>query len=98
MWVDMFQEINNYNLLPKTKWDVVVDSTKIGLQKPNREIFEYATKKAGVKSEEILFIDNSLKNIDVAKKYGWQTFFYDSSNYEKSSKDLLNFYLATQKE
>lgn len=92
MWVDMLEEINNYNLLPKIEWDKVVDSTKIGMQKPNKDIFEYATKLAEVGPKEIFFIDNSQKNIDAAKNYGWQTFLYNPLDTDKSSEDLLIFY------
>lgn len=88
----MYDQIVKHHLLPKIDWDVVIDSTKVGMQKPNLDIFEYSTKKAGVDSSEILFIDNSQENIDAAKVMGWQTFFYDSKDYKKSSKDLFVFY------
>jgi FMN phosphatase YigB (HAD superfamily) len=55
------------------------------------EIYQIAQEKAGVPAKEILFVDNRQKNIDGAKKVGWQTFFYDSKDYNKSSHDLGNF-------
>ena len=91
-YVDMFEGIQKKNILPKVKWDVVVDSTKVLLQKPDPKIFEYATNKAGVLKQEILFVDNSQKNIDAGIKFGWQTFFYNSANHKKSSEELLTFY------
>lgn len=91
-YVDMFEGIQKKNILPKVKWDVVVDSTKVLLQKPDPKIFEYATNKAGVLKQEILFVDNSQKNIDAGIKFGWQTFLYNSANHKKSSEELLTFY------
>jgi FMN phosphatase YigB (HAD superfamily) len=92
MWVGMLDQILDKRLLPDIKWDFVVDSSKTGLQKPNADIFDYATKLAGVNKNEILFTDNSQKHIEGAKKFGWQTFYYNSLDYDKSSKDLLAYY------
>ena len=94
MWVDMLPQIKKHNLLPNVNWDVVIDSTEINLQKPDLEIFENVTKKAQVNKNKILFIDNSRANIEAANKFGWTSYFYDSSNYEISSKDLLSYYLS----
>ncbi|MEK7155100.1 MAG: HAD-IA family hydrolase [Patescibacteria group bacterium] len=52
------------------------------------KIFELAEQKSGVKGKDILFVDNSLKNIEAASNFGWQTFLYDSSNLKESSHKL----------
>lgn len=91
MYVGMFDEIQKRKLLPPFKWDVVIDSTKVGLQKPDPKIFALAQQESGVNQEELLFVDNSQKCIDGAKRLGWQTFFYDSSDHEQSCKKLLKF-------
>ncbi len=89
---NMFHAGIKKGLLPNVSWDVIVDSSIVGFQKPDREIFKYAEKQSGVKGKEILFIDNTFEHIDVAKTFGWQTYLYDSSNPIKSSKDLLDFF------
>jgi hypothetical protein len=38
-----------------------------------------------------LFVDNNRKNTDAAEKFGWQVFYYDSSNHEESCKKLMEF-------
>jgi len=91
MYVRMFDAIKDAELLPPFSWDVIVDSTVEGVQKPDTKIFVLAQKMAGVKNDEILFIDNSMKNIEGAKKFGWQTFWYDSKNHEKSCQQLSAF-------
>lgn len=89
MYIGMLEEIQKRGLLPPFEWDVVIDSTKVGLQKPDTKIYKLAQKQSGIDSGEILFVDNSQRNIDVAKELDWQTFFYDSSDMEKASNELL---------
>lgn len=91
MYPKMLEEIKSAKLLPPGKWDVVVDSSIEGVQKPDSVIFEIATKWTGEPHENILFIDNTLKNIKRANSVGWQTFHYDPSDYKKSSADLEKF-------
>ncbi len=91
MYVGMLDAIFAKKLIPNTSWDCIIDSSVEGLRKPRPEIYELAMLRAGVPAQEILFIDNRQKNLDGAKKAGWQTYLYDSSNYEKSSQDLGEF-------
>lgn len=92
---DMYKDMRTYmeevQLFPDIRWDVVVDSSIEKVKKPMKEIYLLATERAGVPAEEILFIDNREKNLVVPKELGWQTYFYDSRDYEKSSRDLLQF-------
>ena len=83
--------IKERELLPKVKWDAIVDSSVVGLRKPDEEIYERAEREAGVKGEEILFIDNMAKNLVMAEKRGWETFLYNSADYEQSNKELREF-------
>ena len=92
MYPGMLDDIFSFKLIPaKETWDVIVDSSKVGFRKPMPEIYQIAQEKAGVKPEEILFIDNRQKNLVPAASLGWQTYFYDSKDYKKSSRDLLQF-------
>lgn len=93
MYPHMFEEIEKRKLIPNVSWDVVVDSSKIDLQKPDRKIFEYAEEKCGADRSKILFVDNSEKNIRGAQDLGWQTFLYDTSRPKASSRELLDFFM-----
>lgn len=84
----MLDAVKNCGILPEINWNVIVDSSVVGFGKPDSEIFKLSEEKCGFKSKEILFIDNSEKNISSAKNFGWQVFFYDSSDCDKSSKEL----------
>lgn len=88
MYPRMFEEIKGHNLLPDISWDVIIDSSIVKLKKPDPRFFELAEERAGVKGSEILFIDNTIRNIEAAKIFGWQTFLYDSMNPEKSNIEL----------
>ena len=88
MYPGIIKAIKRRNLLPEIKWDVIIDSSIEGILKPNLRIFKLAEQRAGFKSKKILFVENSQKHIDAAKKSGWQVFLYDSSNPEESSNKL----------
>lgn len=92
MYPHMFQTIKDHNLLPPIDWDVIIDSSIVKSLKPNRKIFEIAEEEAKVNKSEILFVDNSTKNIQAAKDFGWQTFLYDPTNPVESSKKLADFF------
>jgi HAD superfamily hydrolase (TIGR01509 family) len=84
--------INNSKLLPNIDWDVVVDSSDVGVEKPNPKIYKIAEEMSGFKGKEILFIDNTKQNVDAAIKFGWNGFLYDPTDCEDSSKKLLEYY------
>lgn len=84
----MLDMVRKNNLLPSISWDVIIDSSVVGLRKPQQEIYEFAQEKAGVRGDEILFVENSKIHVDAAAAFGWNAFFYDSCDYVKASKDL----------
>jgi putative hydrolase of the HAD superfamily len=87
----MLKEIKRQKLLPPVSWDVVVDSSRVKLQKPDLEIYKLAEELAKAKGEEILFVENTPTNIKAAQKIGWETFLYDPGNPKLSSKRLLEY-------
>ena len=63
-------------------------SCDIGLVKPQKEIFELALEKLGLKAEECIFIDDRTEHLDVPKKMGFKTINY--KNNKQLKKELLN--------
>ncbi len=55
-------------LFTKAYW-----SHKIGLRKPDAEVFEFVAKDAGIRPEETLLIDDSENNIKKAAELGFKT-------------------------
>ena len=55
----------------KDYFDGVVASYVAKCYKPDREIFDYACEKYGIKPEETLFFDDSQANVDAALALGF---------------------------
>lgn len=88
MYKDMLDKIFNRKLIPPIEWDVIVDSSVVGVQKPEQSIYEIAEEKAGLKGHEILFVDNKKGNIEATTKRGWQILHYDPADRENSNEAL----------
>ncbi|MEU8995433.1 HAD family hydrolase [Streptomyces caniferus] len=50
--------------------DHVVSSARVGVAKPDREIYEIAAERAGVPIHRCLFVDDQLQNIEAAMALG----------------------------
>lgn len=50
-------------------------SYKIGMRKPDKEIFEYVLSENNLRPDETLFIDDSIQHITSAQKLGIQTYW-----------------------
>ena len=62
--------------------NLVIISAEVGLSKKDTDfkIYKLAIEKAQVSSREILFVDNSLHNVDSAKSVGMDTYYFDMKN------------------
>jgi epoxide hydrolase-like predicted phosphatase len=65
----IYQDTFNYGSLSDL-FEKVYYSHKIGMRKPNKEIYEYVLKDNQLEPEETLFIDDALVNVEAAKKSG----------------------------
>jgi FMN phosphatase YigB (HAD superfamily) len=89
MYVGMYDRIMAAGLLPAVEFDPVIDSSKIGLDKPNLQIYRFADAETGVRSESILFVDNSKMNLPPARELGWRTLLYDPTRPKESTEELV---------
>lgn len=89
MYPGMLGEIEKAELFPNVVFDQIIDSSVEKVQKPYKEIFELAEKRSGFRGNEILFIDNSQKNLVEPQKLGWKTFFYDLSKIDDSNREII---------
>jgi glucose-1-phosphatase len=48
-------------------------SHKLGLRKPNEDIFRYVLSDTGIDPQETLFIDDFIENIEAARQLGFRT-------------------------
>lgn len=86
MYPRMLDLIKLNKLIPDIVWDTEVDSSVVGYQKPDNQIYSVAEQLAGFSGDEILFVDNTLKNLEAAKVRGWQTLLYNPQDLEGSNQ------------
>ncbi len=77
-------------------FDGIFSSSLVGCLKNRPEFFEYVLTKIGdIKPEEVLFVDDSQDNIEVAQDIGIQTELY--TDFSKFKKKLNSFLLDYSK-
>ncbi|OGY35182.1 MAG: hypothetical protein A3E36_00710 [Candidatus Andersenbacteria bacterium RIFCSPHIGHO2_12_FULL_45_11b] len=70
-------------------FEAFVQSCDIHLWKPNRDVFEYMIETYNLTPQETLFIDNDLKNIEMAQQVGMHAIQFFT--FEKLTEELRNF-------
>lgn len=74
--------------IPDLNYDSIVDSSEVGLIKPEDKIYKIAEEKAGVRPEEILLVDDTRGNLTGAEKAGWHVLWFDYANPEESVRQI----------
>jgi putative hydrolase of the HAD superfamily len=57
-------------------FEVVVDSSHVGMRKPEPEIYRVALDRLGVPAFDALFVDDRAENIDTARELGLRTLLF----------------------
>ena len=90
--------INNGNSIARKYWkekfnfsifDLFINSAEEGIRKPDPKIYLLTCEKLSVKPEECLFMDDSLENIESAKKLRMKTIWWNKN--EDKEKLLAEF-------
>jgi putative hydrolase of the HAD superfamily len=68
-------------LMDMSYFDYVFLSCDIGMEKPDKEIFEHVTEKLPCTKEGILFVDDRLSNINAAKNFGINAVHFTDTNH-----------------
>lgn len=76
-WLEKVIEDNNF----KDIFSYFVNSYTVGARKPDKKIFEEALKITNSKPEETLLIDDTLENIEAARKMGINAILFE--NYDQ---------------
>lgn len=74
--------------VPVLAYDATVDSSTLGVIKPEAAIYAVAEERAGVKPEEILFIDDTKANLTAAEARGWHVIWFDYGRPEESVVEI----------
>lgn len=75
-------ELRSKGLIPDVSYAAVVDSSKVGMVKPDPRIYQKAQELAAVEPKEILLIDDMRPNLVAADKAGWHPLWSDELNPE----------------
>jgi putative hydrolase of the HAD superfamily len=54
-------------------FDVIVESSVVGVRKPQREFYELACERAGVSPDRVVFLDDLGVNLKPAREMGMAT-------------------------
>lgn len=70
-------DMKSTGLLPDIAYDAIVDSSQVGVIKPDPKIYEVAEAMAGVPAEEILLVDDTRGNLMPAQRAGWHVMWFN---------------------
>lgn len=71
------RRIKQFNL--EDIFDDVIISYKIGMIKPNKDIYEYAFKKICSEYDDVYFMDDQEINLRSPKELGWKVIHFDQN-------------------
>jgi len=86
-YIGLRQELIDYKIIDL--FDTIIVSSEVGYQKPQPEIFEILFKELGVKSDEVIFIDDSKPSLAGAENIGYlPILFKDNEQLKEELKEL----------
>ena len=61
-------------------FDVIIDSSEVGMRKPDKEIYDLTSQKLGVENSQCLMIDDLIANVQGAENAGMKGLLFTTSN------------------
>lgn len=71
------EDMMKHNLVPDVEYAAIIDSSQVGVIKPDKKIYEIAQERAKVPAKEILFVDDSRANLIPAQAQGWHVMWFN---------------------
>ena len=91
-WISDYKKLKIDKLM--SNFDFVLESKKIGIRKPDKEIYQFAIDKLNVKANQTIFLDDLGINLKPAKNMGIKTIkVIDSKNAINELEKLVGFCL-----
>jgi putative hydrolase of the HAD superfamily len=59
-------------------FEEVVDSSHVGMRKPERGIYELTCARMGIEPGEAVFVDDNLDNVEAARAYGMEAVHFEN--------------------
>lgn len=91
IYLGAFELMLSKGAIPNLAYTSVVQSCKVGLIKPENEIYALAQEQAGCLPNNILFIDDRWDFLEPAKKLGWNTVHFETNDIGKSIAILKKY-------
>jgi len=63
-------------------FEEVVDSSHVGMRKPERGIYELTCSRMGIEPGEAVFIDDNLDNVEAARAYGMEAVHFGENPWD----------------
>jgi epoxide hydrolase-like predicted phosphatase len=63
-------------------FEEVVDSSHVGMRKPERAIYELTCGRMGVEPTETIFVDDNLDNVEAARAYGMEAVHFGENPWD----------------
>lgn len=83
--------------LPRLPFAAIIESCNVGILKPELPMWTLAERRAGIRKKDnnrILLVDDGLKNVEGAKKRGWQGFLFSEQDPAASVWNLRQMLLS----
>jgi putative hydrolase of the HAD superfamily len=81
----------------RTEFDVFIESTRVGLRKPDRRIYELTCRELGVEPERVAYLDDIGLNLKPARALGMTTIKVDDIDVAlRELSDVVGFSLAIE--
>lgn len=80
----VLESMRQRQMIPDLPYEAVVNSSEVGVVKPEPAIYDIASAQAGVSDDEILLVDDSRANLIAAEKRGWRVLWFDDYKPEAS--------------
>jgi HAD superfamily hydrolase (TIGR01509 family) len=72
--------LREMGVVPALPYAAVIESCEIGSVKPETAIFSHALAQTNTTADHVMLVDDTHANIDVAKKLGWQGYWFDEQH------------------
>ena len=82
------EDLRAKKLIPDIQYDAIIDSSEVGVIKPDTKIYQIASAKAGVPATEILLVDDSRANLIPAQQLGWHVMWFNDYDSIESSEQV----------
>ncbi len=72
-------------------FDIIISSSKVGMVKPDRRIFQLTLNRLGVNADQTVFVDDMARNVEAARDIGLNAIqFHTAVQVRRDIERLLN--------